>query len=68
MCCVNGGSYRCQRPFGRLFVEVVLADAGKAVAGEAQQLMIGVAYQYWRNKLGTDEDESIAQMPLVWRL
>ena len=43
-------------------------DAGRAVAGEAQQLMIGVEHQYWRNKLGTDEDESIAQLLLVWRL
>ena len=111
MCCVNGGSYRCQRPFVRITmidvswllpIEVgtqsfvfmghaeflggrtselgedvrgsILAqpqfvwDAGRAVAGEAQQLMIGVEYQYWRNKLGTDEDESIAQLLLVWRL
>jgi hypothetical protein len=30
--------------------------------------MVGVEYQYWRSKLGTDEDESIAQLLLVWRL
>ena len=43
-------------------------DLGKAIAGTPHQLMVGVEYQYWRNKLGTDEDESTAQLLLVWRL
>ena len=46
----------------------VVWDAGKAIAGEANQLMIGVEFQFWRNKLGTDQDEVIAQMLVVWRL
>ena len=43
-------------------------DLGKAVAGAPRQFMVGIEYQYWRNKLGTDEDESTAQLLLVWRL
>ena len=43
-------------------------DLGKAIAGAPHQLMAGIEYQYWRNKLGTDEDESAAQLLLVWRL
>ena len=42
-------------------------DLGKAV-GVPDQLMVGIEYQYWLNKLGTDEDESTAQLLLVWRL
>ena len=38
------------------------------MAGEANQFMVGVEFQYWRNKLGTDEDEIIAQMLVVWRM
>ena len=30
--------------------------------------MVGIEYQYWLNKLGTDEDESTAQLLVVWRL
>lgn len=43
-------------------------DLGKAIAGAPHQLMAGIEYQYWRNKLGTDEDESAEQLLLVWRL
>ncbi len=43
-------------------------DVGKAMAGEASQFMVGVEFQYWRNKLGTDEDEMTAQMLVVWRM
>ena len=42
-------------------------DLGKVV-GAPNQLMVGIEYQYWLNKLGTDEDESTAQLLLVWRL
>ena len=28
-----------------------------AVFGAADQLLVGVEYQYWRNKLGVDEDD-----------
>ena len=42
-------------------------DLGKAL-GSPHQLMVGIEYQYWLNKLGTDEDESTAQLLLVWRL
>ena len=43
-------------------------DVGKAMAGEASQFLVGVEFQYWRNKLGTDEDEMTAQMLVVWRM
>ena len=42
-------------------------DLGQAI-GAPQQLMVGIEYQYWLNKLGTDEDESTAQLLVVWRL
>ena len=43
-------------------------DLGKAIVGAPHQFMVGIEYQYWRNKLGTDEDESTPQLLLVWRL
>lgn len=44
-------------------------DAGKAFFGQADQLFLGIEYQYWRNKLGdADTDESAVQLLLVWRL
>ena len=42
-------------------------DLGKVV-GAPNQFMVGIEYQYWLNKLGTDEDESTAQLLVVWRL
>ena len=42
-------------------------DLGKALAGAADRLFIGMEYQYWRNKLGTKNDESLPQFLLVWR-
>lgn len=42
-------------------------DLGKALAAEADRLFIGMEYQYWRNKLGTKNDESLPQFLLVWR-
>ena len=43
-------------------------DVGKAVADKANQIFLGVEYQYWLNKLGTDLDEYAAQLLIVWRL
>lgn len=43
-------------------------DAGKAFYGEAGQLYLGIEYQYWKNKLGGDENESVAQLLVVWGL
>ena len=45
-----------------------LWDLGKAMAEAPQKLMVGIEYQYWVNKLGTDRDESVAQLLVVWRL
>ena len=42
-------------------------DLGKVI-GAPDQLMVGIEYQYWLNKLGTDEDESTVQLLVVWRL
>ncbi len=43
-------------------------DAGKAFGGEAGKLFAGIEYQYWSNKLGTEEDESAVQLLLAWQL
>ena len=43
-------------------------DTGQAVASEPNQFLLGFEYQYWRNKLGTDEDENTIQLLIVWRL
>ncbi len=43
-------------------------DIGKALTGSANQLFIGVEYQYWRNKLGVDVDENLVQLWIMWRL
>lgn len=42
-------------------------DLGKALAGVDGRLFIGMEYQYWRNKLGTKNDENLPQFLLVWR-
>ena len=41
-------------------------DVGRAVGGAANSLHAGVEYQYWANKLGTDVDESVFQLLVVW--
>ena len=43
-------------------------DLGQAMANEPNQFLLGFEYQYWRNKLGTDEDENTIQFLVVWRL
>ncbi|MUH72522.1 hypothetical protein [Psychrosphaera haliotis] len=42
-------------------------DLGKALSQKPEQLFVGVEYQYWNNKLGTDVDESAVQFLGVWR-
>ncbi|MES2014167.1 MAG: nucleoside-binding protein [Pseudomonadota bacterium] len=43
-------------------------DAGKSMTGKANQLYLGVEYQYWRNKLGDNRTtESRPQFLAVWR-
>ena len=41
-------------------------DIGQVVGGSANGLHVGVEYQYWSNKLGTDVDESVVQLLVVW--
>ena len=43
-------------------------DVGKATTGHAGELFLGVEYQYWRNKLGVDDGDNVAQLWLMWRL
>lgn len=43
-------------------------DLGKALGGDGGNLFAGIEYQYWSNKLGTEEDESAVQLLLVWQL
>ena len=42
-------------------------DLGRAVWGTPHRILAGIEYQYWLNKLGTDPDESTAQLLLVLR-
>jgi hypothetical protein len=42
-------------------------DAGYAFGGDKDRFFIGTEYQYWRNKLGTNVDESAFQFLGVWR-
>ncbi len=42
-------------------------DAGKALNWQADRFFLGLEYQFWRNKLGTDQNESVAQALAVWR-
>ena len=39
-----------------------------AVFGAANQLLVGIEYQFWRNKLGTDAHDNVCQLLLIWRL
>ncbi|MXZ34244.1 MAG: nucleoside-binding protein [Acidobacteria bacterium] len=41
-------------------------DLGAAF-GAANHLLVGIEYQYWRNKLGVEEDEYAPQLLLIWR-
>lgn len=41
-------------------------DIGQALGGGANGLQMGVEYQYWSSKLGTDVDESVVQLLVVW--
>ena len=45
-------------------------DLGNAIGGApaANQIFIGVEYQYWRNKLGAAADENTVQFLAVWRM
>lgn len=43
-------------------------DVGYALFDKKDTVFVGIEYQYWNNKLGTDEDESVAQLLGVWRL
>ena len=38
------------------------------VFGAANQLLVGIEYQYWRNKLGTAYHDNVCQLLLIWRL
>ncbi len=42
-------------------------DLGEALLGVANRIFIGLEYQYWMNKLGTENDEKVPQFLLVWR-
>lgn len=38
-----------------------------AVFGAANHLLVGIEFQYWRNKLGVEEDEYVPQLLVIWR-
>ena len=39
-----------------------------ALFGAPSQLLVGIEYQYWRNKLGADAHDNVCQLLVVWRL
>ncbi len=43
-------------------------DLGKALTGHANQLFLGVEYQFWWNKLGVDDGDNVAQLWVMWRM
>lgn len=42
-------------------------DVGYALTGKADVVFVGTEYQFWKNKLGADHDESAFQALAVWR-
>lgn len=42
-------------------------DVGYALTGKADVVFLGTEYQFWKNKLGADHDESAFQALAVWR-
>lgn len=38
-----------------------------SVFGAPNRLLVGIEYQYWRNKLGTDAHDNVCQLLVVWR-
>lgn len=52
---------------GWLLAQPILRwDLGHALEMPENQLMLGIEWQYWRNKLGTDTNESVPQVHLAW--
>lgn len=43
-------------------------DAGKTLFDAEDRVFVGIEYQYWNNKLGTNTDETAVQALAVWRL
>lgn len=42
-------------------------DAGNVLFNAKDRLFVGIEYQYWKNKLGTREDDNAVQALAVWR-
>ncbi|MEO2266694.1 nucleoside-binding protein [Pseudoalteromonas sp. YIC-656] len=45
---------------------IVEWDMGHALSMQERTLMLGVEWQYWHNKLGTNTTESVPQIHLAW--
>ncbi|KZN61580.1 hypothetical protein [Pseudoalteromonas luteoviolacea] len=45
---------------------IIRWDLGHALNMTEKQLYLGIEWQYWRNKLGTDTNESVPQIHLAW--
>lgn len=43
-------------------------DAGKTLFGEENLVQLGIEWQHWTNKYGTDEDENSLKFLFVWKL
>ena len=43
-------------------------DIGKTLTGGVNQLFLGVEYEYWRNKLGTENHDNVPQLWVLRRL
>jgi len=45
---------------------ILVWDLGYALGNQPNNLMLGVEWQYWRHKLGTNTSESVPQLHLEW--
>jgi hypothetical protein len=51
-----------------LFQPQLRLDLGELLGTNANQLFVGIEYQYWKNKLGEKgTDDNAAQFLAVWR-
>lgn len=51
-----------------LFQPQIRLDLGEVLGTKANQLFVGIEYQYWKNKLGEKgTDDNTAQLLAVWR-
>ena len=45
---------------------IITWDLGHAMSMKENTLLLGLEWQYWHNKLGTDSTESVPQLHVEW--